>query len=553
MTMSSNTAGTRQNPGVTRRTVLHAAGAGALAATLGATGGCSSDGNRSTAPGSTSQAVLPTYRRYAGVKPDMPAANKNAIDGFLAYPENPVDAVSEDIGVRDPISIMAPLSVNTPPAVNKNSFWRNLNESLGVSLNLTMVPDSDYGNRLATTIAGGDLPDLLWIPPAMPQLAALARAKFADLTDHLSGDAIEDYPLLANVPTAAWQGTLLNGRIMGVPMHLLPLSSRMEARVDILDKLGVSPDFGSGAEFLEFCRAVTDPRANRWALLSPYPANFTRQICGVPNGWAITNGKFSNEVETEEYKRWLSLQAQLWREGLFHPQALTNPQAATLFQGRQFMLFEVGGPGFTMAIGPYRKVDPELRVAPVVPPKYDGGGPAQGYAASGYYGLTVINKDLQPDRVRELLRVLNALAGPFGTKQYLNVQFGKEGTDYTWNPGTGPALTEVGSTEKIPTNYIPGPPMVHYAPGFPDVTKAECDYEAKVGASAAPYPLAGLYSEENTSTGATLETKIYNAALDIITGRKKLDSWNQVVRDWQKNGGDKIRTEYESSYEQSHK
>lgn len=553
MIISSNPAnqsGRQDSPQIARRILLKASGATALAATIGGTASCSAAGD-SPPVASTTDAALPTYMPYAAVKPDIPAANKNAIDGFLAYPEDPVDAVGGPVGVRDPISILAPLSVITPPAMKKNAFWQNLNESLGVTLDLTMVPASDYPNRFATTIAGGDLADVLRVPSPTPQLAALARSKFADLTEYLSGDAIADYPLLANIPTATWQGALLNGRIMGVPMHLLPLSFRTEARADVIDKLGVSARFSSAAEFIEFCRAVTDPRANRWALLTPYPSYFTRQICGVPNGWTITDGQFTNEVETVEYKRWLGLQATLWSEGLYHPQALTNPQSTTLFQGGQFVLYEVGGPGFAGAIGSFRKANPDFRVTPVVPPSYDGGGPAPVYVSSGNNGMTVINRALSPDRIRGILRVLNALAGPFGTKQYLDVRFGREGVDYTWQSGTGPVLTAVGATEKIVTNYTPGAPMVNYAPGFPDATRTECAYEAQVGESAIPYPLAGLYSAENTSTGAALDAKIRNAALDIVTGRKELNSWDEVVRAWRSSGGNKIRTEFETSYKQN--
>ena len=42
-------------------------------------------------------------------------------------------------------------------------------------------------------------------------------AKAVDLSDHLAGDAILDYPNLANIPTDCWDVGRFNGRIYGLP------------------------------------------------------------------------------------------------------------------------------------------------------------------------------------------------------------------------------------------------------------------------------------------------------------------------------------------------
>ena len=46
----------------------------------------------------------------------------------------------------------------------------------------------------------------------------LLRAKFADLTEHLSGDAVKEYPFLANLPTESWRTCVFNGGIYGLPV-----------------------------------------------------------------------------------------------------------------------------------------------------------------------------------------------------------------------------------------------------------------------------------------------------------------------------------------------
>ena len=49
---------------------------------------------------------------------------------------------------------------------------------MGITLDMQMVPNSDYGTKFATTIAGGDLPDMVMLnqpPTRHPQPAAAAQ------------------------------------------------------------------------------------------------------------------------------------------------------------------------------------------------------------------------------------------------------------------------------------------------------------------------------------------------------------------------------------------
>jgi len=535
---------------LSRRRLL---GATAVAG-LGAATGCSTPLTPGPpAPSATSDASAgrPNHVAFAGIQPDIPAANPNAIDGYLAFPTDRTSILPEKLNLTEPIACLAPLSIFTPPPMASNAFWQNLNEQLGITLDITMVPGADYTNQFQARIAAGDIPEVVRIP-SVPKLDDLLEARFSDLSEHLSGEAVTDYPMLANFSSTTWDAALFDGAVRGVPMPLLPIANRLEARMDIIESLGQSIDFSSVEDFLSFCRAVTDPKADRYAMVSPYPSNFTRQICGVPNTWAEEGGRFTHDVETEQYKQWLDLVRRMWAEGMFHPQALANPQVALLFQSGQFLLFEVGGAGFTSAMPVYTKAAPGLRVAPVVPPLYAGGGKAPVYLGRGSNGLTAIRKDVAPARVKELLSVLNAMAAPFGTKEWLHVQFGKEGTDFTWVEGKGPQLTETGTKEKIVANYLPGSPMVMFAPGYEDTVKAECDYEARVGATALPLPTNGLYSAEDSSAGAQLNVKIMNATLDVITGRTTVSGWDGIVQEWRSGGGDAIRAEYQDAFAARH-
>jgi putative aldouronate transport system substrate-binding protein len=91
-------------------------------------------------------------------------------------------------------------------------------------------------------------------------------------------------------------------------------------------------------------------------------------------------------------------------------------------------------------------------------------------------------------------------------------------------------------------------PLVLYAPGLPDVAKAEYKYEQGLIPTLTRDPTIGLFSDTSAGKGAALNKAITDAQSDIFQGRKSLSDWDDVVKTWRKNGGDTIRSEYEKAY-----
>jgi hypothetical protein len=75
-----------------------------------------------------------------------------------------------------------------------------------------LFAQADYITKLATVMAGNDLPDIMMIPgvtaqnPGIAYVTQFLEAKAADLTPCLAGDAAKDYPNLAALPSFAWKG-----------------------------------------------------------------------------------------------------------------------------------------------------------------------------------------------------------------------------------------------------------------------------------------------------------------------------------------------------------
>src|SRR5699024_778391 len=252
-----------------------------------------------------------------------------------------------------------------------------------------------------TMIAGDDMPEVMRVPD-LPQMAKALKAKFADLTDYLAGDAVADYPMLANFPTTAWQEVVYGGSLYGIPRPLLPIGSRLEARTDTLEDLGISLDIGSGEDFLDLCREITDRKSDRFAMVQP-TADFIKSMFSVPNVWEQTDEGFRHEIESDRYLEYLEFVAGMWTEGLFHPKSFQNPALVSMFQKPSFILFEVGGAGFTRAMPIYRPDAPTLTVKPVVAPLVEGGGNAPVRIGAGSSGMLGIRRDLSPERIKLIL------------------------------------------------------------------------------------------------------------------------------------------------------
>lgn len=525
---------------MSRRTLLW----GSAAAGTAALAGCRTQRNERPTDGGRGDASLPDYVEFSEVTPDIEPSNDNSVPGFLKFPNPPFDGITEPPGDGTPLKALTTASVGAPPSMAKNQWWQNLNTQLGADLELQWIKGDDYTSKVQTLVAGGDMPEIIQMP-SLPRLDQVLETKFADLTPFLAGEAINDYPYLANFATEAWEETVFNGKIYGIPRPLLPIGARLEARTDTLADLGIELDLTDGESFLDLCREITDRSADRFAMVQPTNSSI-RTMFGLPNVWEQTDQGLVNEIESPIYPDYLEYVRGMWDEGLFHPDSFQDPPLVPYFQKPSFVLFEVGGAGFTRAMPLYRPGAPTLTVKPVPMPRLEGGGNAPVRIGAAATSWLSINKELTDDRIKVVLAMMNYLAAPFGTQEYLDVQYGKEGHNYNFDDEGQPIPDPDGVSEQFPVTLFPGNPNFMYSPEFPEVTQAECEYEAQVGGEVVPSAVRGLYSETQASKGQQLTKLTSQAQSDIIQGRKPVSSWSDVVEDWKRKGGDDMREEYQA-------
>ncbi|MGW2515128.1 extracellular solute-binding protein [Streptomyces scopuliridis] len=531
---------------IPRRQVLRG---GLAAAAVSATGlpllqGCSNKGRGGAKSGGASSIELPKYVAYRGFTPDL--IGKDGVDNATyKYPAHPVAATRGHPGDGRTVSGMTVTYAPIPPARSKNAYWQELEKRIGCTFDMQLVAAADYGTRFQTAVAGGQLPDLFTVlTGSVPSLPSVLEAKAIDLTPHLSGDAVAKYPFLANIPTASWKQTVYNGKIFGVPVPRGAQSTfTLFARGDLLDGLGIAEPPASLKEFHSLCAEVT--KSNTWAL-GRVPLAYLRQMFQIPNEWSAKNGSLVSALEDERQKDALEAGRKLVSAGVVHPDAFTadpSNRKTWIANGSTLMVDDTfsGWHGFYT----YPHSD-SFRLASYAPPVAEGGGKAKVWLGAPTLSITSINNDAA-DRVEALLEVLNYLAAPFGTAEYLFKIYGVDGVHYRLD-GTDPVLTDKGVSEtNLNFKYLADGPVMIYQAGQPRITQYQYDTQRTVIPTAVKNPTIGLYSETYTRRGAQIG--LVDLENDILQGRQPVSAWNRGVAEWKSKGGDRIRDEYQRDFE----
>ena len=430
---------------VSRRTVLKGALAtGALSALGPMLAACGNGGGTGAAESSNAGVRLPAYTPLAhGPVPDLPASSEGLLAGFLKYPANPVTVTTGTPGDGSTVAAFVETYSPVAPALGRNTYWQALNKALGVSLDMQVVPAADYTDKLNTIVAGSSLPDLVQIRGVPPDLPSLLQAEFADLSEFLAGDAVKDYPMLANILTVYWKSTCVwNGALYGIPIPRSIMGDVFYYRADILARKGLDPRPASYADFAALCRELTDSKHNVWALTAADVAfGFIEQMLGVPNnattftGWTERGGKLVNSIELAQTKEALARCAELWQQGLIHPDSFGTATTDLTTNYKQW--FNAGSAVLDMdnwtawwQFYAQNVAGPSFKVGGMLPPDYDSGSKAitwQGTPPS--FSFTAFRKAPRA-RLKVLLRLCDWLAAPFGSAEYLLKTYGVSGTDW---------------------------------------------------------------------------------------------------------------------------
>ena len=491
-------------------------------------------GNGGNGGGNGGGSVLPTYIPWEGVTYNLPGEPGRFTAGSTTWPE-PIQMFTDKPGDGQPYKVWSFVHEN-PPGRGQNQFWQGLEEQLGSPYEPILSLTPDYATKFPTLLASGDLPDMFPIPSTYPGIGTLLESAAADLTPYLAGDAIADYPALANIPSNSWKGCIFDGKIMTLPVPRdLTSTWVVTARQDIFDEVGVPASPSSYAEFREMCVELTKTDGTRWAI-GANPLNYLRSMLSIPTNFIEEDGVFTSAYQHERQAEALEAARDLYASGLIIPDAIgqhANQSKQWLTGGQTAMTWDTysGFLAFFFQLG-----NPVGSLSMLQVPDWDGNGQGKAQLGEPNNILAAIS-NANPDRVPTILKIADWLAAPFGTTEYLFRKHGIEGVHYDWQDSVPVPNTATQAEIQVGQGYlIDGPAHLYYT-GLGDMVEVMQDHMNTLTENAETDPAYGLYSPTRSEEGPALESEILAVSLDIITGRKPVSDWDGAVESYMSGGG----------------
>jgi putative aldouronate transport system substrate-binding protein len=502
----------------------------------------------------------PTYVAFQGPKPDIPGSADGLPPAYNAFPTDLRKSVLQPPGKGGDVTIMNFTNAPVPPGLDQNPAWQEVNKQIGATLKINSVAAPDYLTKLNTTIASGDLADVFYasvIGTGLQNMPDFLASQCADLTPFLSGDAVKEYPNLANYPSFRWPYGVFNGKLYAIPAATLT-GQALLAKGRILDENGIGA-VKDADEFLKAAKQLTRPGTqyaiggtgggyNFWN-----PLGWFMSVFRVPNDWRNDGGKLTKDIETDEFRAAVAYVRGLWDAGVMNPDSpsMNLTQAAAAWYSGKNILWQNTYGSFQLAWDRAKPQDADFRPRIMTPFGHDG-GKAVHLLGNSSDSLTVFKK-ASPERIKELLGIVNYMAAPFGTQEHLLLNYGIKDRDFTFDTQGNPILTPTGMGEvtTFPIWRMSAPPAVIFNPNDAEFARFASAAQAAALAIGVSSPVAGLFSKTGSQKAALLNQPLTDGLYNIIFGREPISTLDGVVKQWRANGGDQIRTELEQALQSS--
>jgi putative aldouronate transport system substrate-binding protein len=510
--------------------------------------------------------LFPTYIPVTnGPKPDFHDANPLYSDAFNNYPMNPAKANPEAPGTGSTVNVLIPAYFPSPTLKDQNPTWQAVNKALKADVNMNITPGADYRLKFPSIMASDDLPDIMHLffcYTIAPNLPGFFKAKCADLTPYLAGDAAKDYPNLAALPTPAWKNSIsaVDGVLYLIPIHRQmtstpPYGGNFFKNIDQWDaELGQDYVPKNADDFKRALLQVTHPQENRWGIGS-FGTNATlfglgcfAEIFNAPNNWKLdSTGKLIKDRETEEYKAAVGFMRDLFAAGAYWPDSQQSTNARADFVGKKFAVSPEGQGNSWVDFWQrgLTQQNPPTRFGMIKPFAAQDGQKPIHFLGTGFVSMNVLKK-ASPDRIKELLRIMNWLAAPFGSQEDLLLSYGLKDQDYSLDDKGNPQPTADGTSRAgyVPWRYIAQHPWVFYQAGLDGFAQAAHEAEMATLPLGVDDPTNGFYSPTVYAKGAIADMAFQDGVREIIVGHSPMTAYDQLVSDWKSAAGDQVRKEY---------
>jgi putative aldouronate transport system substrate-binding protein len=513
-----------------------------------------------------SSPALPNYFPLAnGPKADYHSPDPRVTDGFDNYPTPYKSWTKEPPGTGSTVNVYAIAYYPPPTPYDQNPTWHEVNKQLNANVQMTIFAGADNRVKFPTIMASNDLPDLmhifLGITNAPAGTTEFIKAQCADLTPYLGGDAIKDYPNLAAIPTYAWQNSLsvIDGKLYQWPIHrylpgAAPNGGYFFKNDEVYDTV-IGKDYvpKDSDDLKRVMKELTRPQEGVWAIGNIATLNYGLpgylQMFGAPNVWQLdSSGKLTRAYETEAYKAAVGYLRDVVASGYMWADAPGSTDSrSNLVAGKFIMSVE----GFGNSWNDFwrrglTQVNPPRHFNPLSPFRATAGDKPVSFLTPGGYSSSNVMKKASPDRIRELLRILDWLASPFGSQEDLLLTYGLSGQDFNMDDKGNPLPTTQGNVNAgyVPWRYLSQHPYVQYQSDLPNYASISFKVEQELVSEGILDPTVQYFSKtQYASTGIQATQTFSDAINEIILGHRPLSDYDGLVQSWRSSAGDQVRKE----------
>lgn len=240
---------------------------------------------------------------------------------------------------EEPAKIRLFISDNNQPIPSTTAMdiptIKYLAEQTNTNLDIAFLPHGQYAAQLKLKFASGDMPDVYqtW---GINNEETIPNGQVLALNELIEefGPNLKKY-----IPQAAWDAVTVNGNIMGIPQPQegnAPGSRIGLVRKDWLDKVGLSIPTTSD-EYLNMLRAFRDEDPNENGMKDEIPFSMREKISWADNifgmwgvnldSYTLYNGEIIPYIIHPNTKLALEFLHTLWEEKLIDSEFLTNSGA----------------------------------------------------------------------------------------------------------------------------------------------------------------------------------------------------------------------------------
>lgn len=461
---------------------------------------------------------------------------------------------------EEKVEWMSLLHTASPPS---NKILDKIEEKTGSKIDFTWVPDASKEEKINAALASDTLKEITTL--AYTQMnnsqvrSALQAGQFWEVEDYL-----KDFPNLKKISSEHIKAAKIDGKLYGVPIQKPMARYGVAVRQDWLDNLGMDVPHTT-EELMAVAKAFTekDPAGDGTKTIGfaerseafDIGFRYLSGIFGAPELWTVENNKAIPAFMTSEYLNAMEYFKELYQKGYMNSDfAVTakNDQLEYAAQGKAGIVIlglqDVANN--LLSIAPKEQLEKMqwTMINDLTAPGVDRRVLSD--TKGGMGGLLAFPKSIvkDEDHLKRLLKFVDQL---LEEDIWMMMTYGVEDEQYKLRDGNIVEIIDQKAWEQDVQPLLSSRPSeVGYDVVNSDPIRAEAEEKIKENAKfAVTNPLQGLDSPTDIKEGSQLMKEIEDAFYKYVMGDIELQGWQDAVKKWQKNGGDRIIIEYTESYE----